>query len=93
MEKIIFPPEFVTATIYEWHSLLKKEEFKQIIIDSLQFLVKEDRIILYAYCPDSYRDGYTHPDRYWFVIYIFVLRETSTRAKRGGMPTLVEYNK
>lgn len=50
MDKIIFHPEFVTATIYEWHALLKKDEFKQIIIDSLKFLVKEDRIILYAYC-------------------------------------------
>lgn len=50
MDKILFHPEFVTATIYEWHPLLKREVFKKIIIESLQFLVKEARIILYAYC-------------------------------------------
>ena len=50
MDKIIFHPEFVTATIYEWHRLLTRTEFKQIVIDSLQFLVKEGHIILYGYC-------------------------------------------
>ena len=45
MDKIIFHPEFVTATIHEWHALLKKDDFKQIIIESLQFLVKKDCII------------------------------------------------
>lgn len=50
MDKIIFLPEFVTATIYNWQHLLKRIEHKEIICNSLKFLVDDNRIILYAYC-------------------------------------------
>ena len=50
MEKIIHYPEFVTATILNWHPLLKQEKYKNLILESLRFLVKSNRIILYAYC-------------------------------------------
>jgi putative transposase len=50
MDKILYHPEFVTATIYEWYPLLKENTYKQIILDSLKFLVEDNRIILYAYC-------------------------------------------
>jgi len=41
--------EFFTATCLNWLPLLKPEKHKQIIIDSLQFLVEEKRIWLYGY--------------------------------------------
>jgi len=50
MDKILYYPEFVTATIYQWYPLLTKNEYKQIILESLQYLVRNNRIILYAYC-------------------------------------------
>jgi putative transposase len=49
MEKIIYYPEFVTATILNWKSLLKPDKYKRLIQESLQFLVRDNRIILYAY--------------------------------------------
>lgn len=39
-------PCFYTATIYQWKHLLSDDKFKNIIVDSLRFLVKENRIIL-----------------------------------------------
>ena len=42
-------PQFFTATILEWKHLLKKDEFKQIIVDSLLFLKKEGSIVVNAF--------------------------------------------
>ena len=42
-------PDFYTATILEWKQLLKPDKFKDIIISSLKFLIKDERIILYAF--------------------------------------------
>ena len=50
MEKIIYHPEFVTATIVNWYPLLKQRSYKKIILGSLQYLVKKNKIIVYAYC-------------------------------------------
>jgi hypothetical protein len=41
-------PDYFTATILEWKHLLRPEKYKDIVISSLEFLVKEDRIRLYA---------------------------------------------
>jgi putative transposase len=41
--------EFFTATCLNWQPILKTEERKQIILDSLSFLVKDNRIWLYGY--------------------------------------------
>jgi putative transposase len=41
--------QFFTATIFKWNHLLKEEKYKHIIIDSLRFLVKEKRVIVYAF--------------------------------------------
>ena len=41
--------EFFTATCLNWQNLLQPNEHKQIIIDSLTFLVKDKRIWLYGY--------------------------------------------
>ena len=41
--------EFFTATSLNWQPLLKEDKHKQIILDSLAFLVNDQRIWLYAY--------------------------------------------
>ncbi len=41
--------EFFTATCLNWQPLLRPDEHKQIVLDSLQFLVKQNRIWLYGY--------------------------------------------
>ncbi len=49
---ISFPtewPYFFNATILDWKPLLQEDKTKQIIVDSLQFLVKEKRIKLTAF--------------------------------------------
>lgn len=40
---------FTTATILEWKHLLKKEVLKDIVIDSLRFLVRENRAVVYDF--------------------------------------------
>ena len=42
-------PEFYTATITEWKPLLKHEKYKKVIIESLQYLVSDKRILLYSF--------------------------------------------
>src|SRR5436190_1985526 len=42
-------PQFFTATIQQWKYLLKLDKYKDIIIDSLRFLVEDQRIILNAF--------------------------------------------
>ncbi len=42
-------PQFFTATIIEWKKLLAPDKYKDIIIDSLRFLVNENRIKLNAF--------------------------------------------
>jgi putative transposase len=59
-------PQYFTATNLQWKKLLKPDKYKDIIIDSLRFLVDDKRIKLYAFvimvnhihliwqmCPDS----------------------------------------
>ncbi len=41
--------QFFTATIYEWQPALAEDEYKEIIIESLQFLVSNKRIELNAF--------------------------------------------
>ena len=38
-----------TATINEWQPLLTKENYKDVIVETLQFLVKDGRIKLYGF--------------------------------------------
>jgi putative transposase len=50
--KIIYPtewPQFYTATILNWQHLLKGDKYKNIIVESLQFCVKENKVKLYAF--------------------------------------------
>lgn len=43
---LVYWPRFYTATIHEWKELLLKDAYKNIIIESLQWLVKNERIVL-----------------------------------------------
>ncbi len=38
--------QFFTATIQEWKHLLKEEKYKNIVVDALRFLVKEDKVTI-----------------------------------------------
>ncbi|MBT3337973.1 MAG: transposase [Anaerolineae bacterium] len=42
-------PYFITSTIVDWLPLFDKPEIAEIILNSLRFLQKENRITLYAY--------------------------------------------
>ena len=42
-------PQFFTATILQWKHLLKQDEYKDILIRSLQFLKNESSILIYAF--------------------------------------------
>lgn len=41
--------QFFTATILEWKHLLKPDKYKQLILDSFQFLVKNGRVKVYGF--------------------------------------------
>ena len=43
-------PEFLTITILNWNRLLKNDKYKQIIITSFEYLVKQNRAKIYAFC-------------------------------------------
>jgi REP element-mobilizing transposase RayT len=42
-------PQFFTATILEWKPLLADHTCKEILLDSLRFLVKEQRVIVNSF--------------------------------------------
>lgn len=42
-------PQFFTATILDWKHLLRPDKYKDVIIDSLRFLVKENRVQVNAF--------------------------------------------
>jgi len=44
-----YHPEFFTATILEWKKLLQPEKYKRIVINSLLFLVQDNRAIVNAF--------------------------------------------
>ena len=44
-----FHPQYFTATILDWQHLLKPDKYKDIIMQSLQFLVREKRAELNAF--------------------------------------------
>jgi len=42
-------PQFFTATILEWRPLLMEDPYKDIIINSMKFLVDQKRLTIYAF--------------------------------------------
>ena len=43
--------QFFTGTILKWKNLLKPDKYKQIILDSLRFLVEQKRVKVYGFVP------------------------------------------
>ena len=43
-------PVFLTITILEWKRLLAPDKYKDIIVNSLAYFVKEERAFVYAFC-------------------------------------------
>jgi putative transposase len=43
-------PHFVTFTVVGWIDLFTRNEYKEIVIDSLKFCQKEKGLLIYAYC-------------------------------------------
>jgi REP element-mobilizing transposase RayT len=62
--------EFLTITILEWKRLLQPTKYKELIIESLAYFVKEKRAKIFAFCiMDNHihliwqaEDGYTSRD-------------------------------
>lgn len=44
-----FCPQFFTATIVKWYHLLKPDKYKDIITESMRFLVQNNRVNIYAF--------------------------------------------
>jgi REP element-mobilizing transposase RayT len=44
-----YPVEFLTATILKWQKLLGDDSLKQVIVNSLQWLTKENRCKVYVF--------------------------------------------
>ncbi len=42
-------PQFFTATILEWRHLLRSDVYKGIVLDSMRFLVTDNRVAIYAF--------------------------------------------
>jgi REP element-mobilizing transposase RayT len=42
-------PQFFTATILEWRMLLENDLYKEIVIDSLLYLVRKKKVIVYGF--------------------------------------------
>ena len=42
-------PHFFTATNLEWKKLLADDKYKDIVIESMRFLVKDRRVIIYGF--------------------------------------------
>ena len=42
-------PQFYTATILNWQPLLTNNKYKDIIVECLEFCVKENNVKLYAF--------------------------------------------
>jgi hypothetical protein len=42
-------PQFFTATILEWKKLLKPDKYKDMIVESICFLVNDKRAIIYGF--------------------------------------------
>ncbi len=44
-----YHPDFITVTCYKWKHVLKEDTYKEIITNSLSFLVRENRIKVHAF--------------------------------------------
>lgn len=42
-------PQFFTATVLEWKHLLKDDKYKQVILDSLRYFIREKRAVVNSF--------------------------------------------
>ena len=42
-------PQFFTATNLEWKNLLQTDEYKDIVIEGMRFIVRDKRVIIYGF--------------------------------------------
>ena len=70
-------PQFYTATIQGWKHLLKEEEFKNVIINALKFLVENKRVKINAFV---IMDNHIH--FIWQAMDGYSLREAQTSFKK-----------
>jgi putative transposase len=42
-------PQFFTATNLEWKNLLQLDDYKDIVIDSMRFIVRDKRVIIHGF--------------------------------------------
>ena len=42
-------PHYFTATNLEWKMLLSRDKYKDIMIESMRFLVKDERVLIYGF--------------------------------------------
>ena len=42
-------PQFFTATNLEWKMLLKSNKYKDIIVESMRFIVNDNRVMIYGF--------------------------------------------
>ncbi len=49
VDKTLYHPQFFTATILEWREILVHNKYKDIIVESLRFLVNQKRVKVYAF--------------------------------------------
>ena len=42
-------PQFITMTVLEWKPLLESDAYKSIVVSSLRYLVRADRVIVFAF--------------------------------------------
>ena len=42
-------PQFFTATNLEWNKLLQPDKYKDVIIESMRFVVNDNRVMIYGF--------------------------------------------
>ena len=70
-------PQFYTATIEGWKNLLEKDHYKMVIINSLQFLVKNKQVRISAFVIMS-----NHIHLIWHAEHGYDLKNVQTSFKK-----------
>jgi len=87
--------EFLTGTIFNWNHLLKDDNYKQIIVDSFQWLVKEKKCTINAFVimPNHFHliwkisDGFERKDVQG-ALFSFTAHEFKKKLKKNNIELL-----
>ena len=47
---------FVSFAVVGWVDVFIRKEYSDIVIDSLKYCQEKKGLVIYGWCPDSYRD-------------------------------------